>query len=61
MLFRSEVAVHLFLEGRIRFTDIHRWVDEALQRHTPVAEPTLDDVLEADAWARRLVAGSVTV
>ena len=57
----DEVAVHLFLEGRIRFTDIHSWVDEALQRHTPVAEPTLDDVLEADAWARRLVAGSVTV
>ena len=57
----DEAAVQLFLNGRIAFTEIHQRVDEALQRHESTLDPTLDDVLEADAWARRHVTLSLAV
>lgn len=57
----DDEAVRLFLDRRIGFTEIHRRVDEALQRHQSTANPTLHDVLEADAWARRHVTLSLAV
>ncbi len=57
----DEEAVGLFLDGRIGFTEIHRCVERALQRHTPVANPSLDDLLQTDAWARRAVTPSLAV
>ena len=48
----DEVAVQLFLEGRIGFGDIARIVAEALERHDSTAHPALEDILAADAWAR---------
>jgi 1-deoxy-D-xylulose-5-phosphate reductoisomerase len=55
----DEVAVHLFLQRRIGFMDIPRLVRQALDEHTPVANPTVEDVLAADAWARDALLGSV--
>jgi 1-deoxy-D-xylulose-5-phosphate reductoisomerase len=49
----NEAAVRLFLDGAIPFTHIVRLVAEVLDRHTPVENPTLDQVLDADAWARQ--------
>jgi len=49
----DEVAVARFLGGGCSFLDIHRVVQETLERHTPVSHPTIEDILEADAWARR--------
>lgn len=46
----DEVAVDLFLRGLIRFTDIARYIEESLNAHTPVSQPTLDDIAAADAW-----------
>jgi 1-deoxy-D-xylulose-5-phosphate reductoisomerase len=55
----DEVAVDMFLRGLIGFTDIARHIDEALAAHTPVANPTLDDIAAADAWVHeRAVAWS---
>ena len=48
----DEVAVELFLNGRIGFGDIHRVVTATLDRHESTAQPSLEDVLAADAWAR---------
>jgi len=48
----DEVAVELFLAGRIGFLDIAGLVSDALEHHTVVQNPSLDDILEADAWAR---------
>ena len=48
----DEVAVGAFLDGRIRFVDIVPLVERVLEAHRWVAEPNLDDVLMADAWAR---------
>lgn len=49
----NEVAVERFLAGDIRFSDIHRIVTRVMDAHTPVLKPQLEDVLQADRWARR--------
>jgi len=48
----DEVAVELFLARRIKFTDIARYVEQALAQHKAINKPTLDDIMAADAWAR---------
>lgn len=48
----NEVAVERFLSGAICFTGIAATVAEVLARHEPRPAPTLEAVLEADAWAR---------
>jgi len=48
----NEVAVELFLEGRIAFTDIARLVEAVMEGHESQA-PQLPAILAADAWARR--------
>ena len=48
----DEIAVQHFLAGHIRFTDIAHSIQDALSAHNPLANPSLDDVLHADAWAR---------
>jgi 1-deoxy-D-xylulose-5-phosphate reductoisomerase len=48
----DEVAVELFLKGAIKFTDIARLVEQVLQEHQTIPEPTLDDIMDIDSWAR---------
>jgi len=52
----DEMAVRAFLEKRIGFLDIPRLIEECLAGHTPVPNPTVDDILEADRWARSFCA-----
>jgi len=51
----NERAVALFLEGQIGFGDIGMVVAEALDRLQAAPGATRDDILRADAAARRLV------
>ena len=51
----NEAAVALFLADRIRFLDIPRLVEGALERVPTVAEPDLEDILAADGAARAAV------
>jgi 1-deoxy-D-xylulose-5-phosphate reductoisomerase len=51
----DEVAVELFLSQRIKFTDIAYLVKQTLEQHQPVAQPTLEEILTADAWTREKV------
>jgi 1-deoxy-D-xylulose-5-phosphate reductoisomerase len=51
----DELAVELFLDGRIRFTDIPRLVEDALGEHNSRSNPTLEDITAAASWARRRV------
>lgn len=53
----NEQAVALFLEERIHFLDIPRLIEQACERHASdlSADPSLETVLEVDAWARRQV------
>jgi 1-deoxy-D-xylulose-5-phosphate reductoisomerase len=48
----DEVAVELFLAGRIRFTDIAGLIERTLERHQLVAKPSLEEIEAADAWGR---------
>ncbi len=48
----DEVAVELFLSGRIRFSDIAGLVEQTLAQHKAVTDPSLDEILEADSWGR---------
>jgi 1-deoxy-D-xylulose-5-phosphate reductoisomerase len=58
----NEEAVAAFVAGRIRFTDITDLVDEVLQTaHGCNADPaTVDDVGEAERWARARAGELVT-
>lgn len=49
----DEIAVEGFLEGRLRFTGVARLIETVLSRHSAVKVESLEDVLHADAWARR--------
>ena len=48
----NEVAVAAFLDRHLRFPQIWQVVEQVMNRHTPVAHPDLDAILQADQWAR---------
>jgi len=41
-----------FLAGYIRFPEIAHVIEGTLDAHDLIANPSLEQVLEADAWAR---------
>jgi 1-deoxy-D-xylulose-5-phosphate reductoisomerase len=49
----NEVAVEAFVNHKINFPQITEIVRRAMERHKTVPHPTLEQILEADAWARR--------
>jgi 1-deoxy-D-xylulose-5-phosphate reductoisomerase len=49
----NEIAVALFLEGRIGFSTIPQVIEQTLDAHTPAAVTTLAEVRSVDAWARQ--------
>jgi 1-deoxy-D-xylulose-5-phosphate reductoisomerase len=53
----NEEAVARFLSGDLGFTRIYKLIDATLQAHTAKAVPTLEQVVEADAWARNFARG----
>ncbi|MBL9143198.1 MAG: 1-deoxy-D-xylulose-5-phosphate reductoisomerase [Verrucomicrobiaceae bacterium] len=48
----NEVAVDAFLHGRLSFPAIWQSVERTMAKHQTIAHPTLDQIIEADAWAR---------
>jgi 1-deoxy-D-xylulose-5-phosphate reductoisomerase len=49
----NETAVHAFLDGKIKFTQIAKVVEKTLEKHKGGVQSHLDAVLEADQSARR--------
>ena len=49
----DEVAVDHFLAGHITFLDIAKVIEATLSAHPGVSEPSLEEVLAADTWARQ--------
>jgi 1-deoxy-D-xylulose-5-phosphate reductoisomerase len=49
----DEEAVRLFSERQIPYLGIAETVERTLEAHTFIAHPTLEDIAETDAWARR--------
>ena len=56
----DEVAVELFLAGRIRFTDIAGAIERTLEQHRVIAQPTLEEIEVADAWGRETLLETVS-
>ena len=51
----NEQAVSLFLEEEIAFVDIPRAIEDAMDQLTLNGTPTLEDLSDADEWARECV------
>jgi len=51
----NEAAVEEFLAGRIKFVSIVELIEHCLNRHSVKRQVSLEELLEADAWARREV------
>ena len=50
----NDVAVQAYLDGALALWDVPRVIRETIEQHTPMAYPSLDDILELDAWARQV-------
>ncbi|NTW07085.1 MAG: 1-deoxy-D-xylulose-5-phosphate reductoisomerase [Syntrophaceae bacterium] len=48
----NEIAVEAFLEKKIKFVDLPEIIDKVLSRHKTVKKPALEEILQADKWAR---------
>ena len=48
----NEICVEAFLNERIAFIEIPRFIDKVMSDHKVIDHPSLSDILEADQWAR---------
>jgi 1-deoxy-D-xylulose-5-phosphate reductoisomerase len=58
----DDIAVELFLERKLQFTGIPHLIEQVLEKHQNTESPGLEEILEADRWAREqayLLAGGV--
>ena len=51
----NEMANLLFREGKIEFLQIEELVEKAMNAHELVEDPTIDQLLDIDQWARDFV------
>ena len=51
----NEEAVTKFLRGEIKFPQIPYIIAKVMDRHSVTANPSLEDILDADRWARSQV------
>lgn len=49
----NEIANALYLQDKISFFDIEKTIYSALESHHNIANPSLEEVLAADQWARQ--------
>jgi 1-deoxy-D-xylulose-5-phosphate reductoisomerase len=49
----NEIAVEAFVNRKINFSQITETVRRTMEAHQVVSHPTLEQILEADNWARR--------
>lgn len=49
----NEIAVARFLQEEISFLNIEAIIYEVLAQHHPIADPSLEEIKEADQWARQ--------
>ena len=51
----NEICVAAFLNDRVKFTDMPRLIERAMNEATYILKPSLDDYLETDKEIRRIV------
>jgi len=57
----NEQAVAMFLEKKIGYFDIYKTIDMAMEAHKNdlILDPSLDDIVACDLWARQNVLDNV--
>ena len=50
----NEKAVEMFLNGKCKFNEITKIVERAMQKAPRIEKPSLEDIFEADCFARNL-------
>ncbi len=53
----NEAAVEKFLKGECKFTQITEYIEKAMQKAPKIENVTLDDIANADSFAREIVKG----
>ncbi len=48
----NEVLVEYFLQNKIEFYDIPKFIEKAMMVHNPFSYETVDEILEVDKWVR---------
>lgn len=56
----NEKAVGLFLDKKIRFLAIYDLIQGAMEQHKVIANPTVDEILEAEAQAYAYISGKLS-
>ena len=56
----NEVAVEAFLKGQSGFLKIYDLIERAMDAGNVVYNPTLEQLLEADQWAREFTRKNLT-
>lgn len=51
----NEVVVQWFLDGKIGFMEIPKFIEDIMEKHNNILDPTIEDILESDRWARELL------
>lgn len=51
----NEEAVAMFLQGKCRFGDITEYINYAMDKHTPLMETSIENIENADLFARQAV------
>ncbi|HJO54031.1 MAG TPA: hypothetical protein QF373_05990 [Verrucomicrobiota bacterium] len=49
----NEIAVAAFCERQTSFPGIGAAVGQVMDRHEVIGQPTLDEILQSDKWARK--------
>lgn len=51
----NEVAVNLFLQEKINFLDIQKYVEKVMLQHQITYSPNIEQIMVADRWARQKI------
>ena len=51
----NEEAVAWFMRDKIEFLDLYELIEAAMDAHTVCADPSLEEILETEKWAREYV------
>jgi len=55
----NEIAVEAFLNGDLSFVQIYSTIKKVVSKHSPKQNPTLEEILTVDQWARDEARGIV--
>ena len=53
----NDIAVRLFLEEKISFREIPELIDRAMNKHTSINNPALENILETAKWTENFLEG----